>query len=289
MSNSSFIEDYFTSKRSKLESPTNKQDNLIQRIEYLESENKNLKDKLKKQEKNVNSSLNHNSFTAKRSEIESPNAKDTVIQRLEYLETKNKDLEKQVKHHSSDIDKLRKANSRNESLIHKLLLGVNMDGNTIKSSKNFNKPLSILDLPFSVTKRIFSYVPEKDLFWNVAFTCKAMQNCAFESVRVITIEMNTSAAEFEKTLDYVLTFENIAKNIQYILAATEDKSGANLIQEVKEKCRHSDGKILLLKHMKEVDSETSLLNDNTLFIIWKNCPQLKKIVAWGQTFFLLGQ
>jgi len=289
MSNSSFIEDYFTSKRSKLESPTNKQDNLIQRIEYLESENKNLKDKLKKQEKNVNVSLNHKNFTAKPTKIDSPNAEDTIIQRLEYLETKNKDLEKQVKQQSNDIDKLRKANSRNEVLIHKLLLGVNTDGGKIESSKNFDKPLTILDLPFSVTKRIFSYVSEKDLFWNVGFTCTAMQNCAFESVRVITIEMNTSAAEFEKTLNYVLTFENIAKNIQYILAATEDKSGANLMQEVKEKCRHSDGKILLLKHLKEVNSDTSLLNDNTLFIIWKNCPQLKKIVAWGQTFFLLGQ
>lgn len=230
--------------------------------------------------------------TSKKPKVESSGSeeKNRLIQKIKFLECQNKDLQYENKCQSQTIESLKQVNSRNEELIQKLIKQNQVNETTTHNSK---KKADLLTLPKNVLQQIFSYLPNSEVVWNVAFTCKALQCIAFEYVDVITIE-NDNPVQFVEQIKIILNMEEISRSLKYIFATLEDVTteinAPNLLEEMKIKCKPSKGKILYLKQkgMNGLGKrKIPVWNEDTLFLIWKSCPQLKNVVAWGESFFLL--
>lgn len=279
MSNLFFVQEYFKmAKRTRIDTLTSEDEKrLISRINYLQTQNKEQAKRIKGLEtKNTrNEELTLTSEEHKR-----------LISRINYLEMQNKEQ-------GERIETLETQNNRNEELIRKML---SKEQEAAKQTHGSKKTISILDLPKDITRYIFSFLPQKDIFWNVAFTCKTLRCHALEFIHIVTLEIKEGDhVQNAKNLKFVLSVDEVAKSIRYILAAVEGPTTDSVVKnelllEVEGECKKLGGKILYLKQMsseEKVNGKSGVWNDDTLFMIWQCCPQLKNIVAWGQSFFLL--
>ena len=52
--------------------------------------------------------------------------------------------------------------------------------------------VNLTDVPEEILHDIFGYLPEKELFWNVSFTCLYLQHAVLNFIKSISIELHSN-------------------------------------------------------------------------------------------------